>query len=164
MARAKRTDRAEARRRYRAEMAGIEDADDGVEPAAERRGATPRQGAEARKYPSPSGRIGMGAAFRQSIHPVNLRADLAALPWLVTHTKAFWLPALIRRRRPSPSRSSVGPNIVTALRSTLLRRRRRRSAAVFLAGFLAPRASWLLGAHRRRRGGHRLAIACSSCR
>ena len=39
--------------------------------------------------------ISMGTAFRQSFHPVDVRADLASLPWLVTHTYALWVPLAI---------------------------------------------------------------------
>ena len=78
MARAKRTDRAEARRRYRAEMADAEGAVEGTEGEAPS-GAAPARPAS-KQVSSPPGRLGIGAAFRQSFHPINVRADLMALP------------------------------------------------------------------------------------
>ena len=106
MARAKRTERAEARRRYRATLA--------TDPLAERRGRrrraqppaparrqavrTPRQPASRPRAYHPSGSASCDA-FRQSIRPVHVREDIAALPWITIHTKAIWLPVLITDRR-----------------------------------------------------------------
>jgi hypothetical protein len=146
VARAKRTDRAEARRRYRAEMAGTEGLDDEAVAA---EGAPATASAAGRTRPSnarpatPTGRLGIGAAFRQSIHPIDVRADLKALPRLVLD-KALWLPVLL----------TVGSTVLILVMGTesfltaLLYTYFVQSPAiggVFLAGFLAPRASWLLG-------------------
>ncbi len=93
---------------------------------------------------TPSGRIGMGTAFRQAFHPVNLRADLASLPWLATRTKALWIPLAV----------TIGGAVFIAVvgtpgaLTTLFYQYFVQPPAiggVFLAGFLAPRASWLLG-------------------
>ena len=92
MARAKRTDRAEARRRYRAEMADAEGTAEGIEGEAPS-GAAPARPAS-KQMSSPPGRLGIGAAFRQSIHPINVRADLKALPKLATD-KALCIPVAI---------------------------------------------------------------------
>ena len=145
MARAKRTDRAEARRRYRAEMAGADGVEEDVEgETAEDAASSALRGRPASKQmSSPPGRLGIGAAFRQSIHPINVRADLMALPKLVTD-KALYVPVAI----------TVGSTVLvlavgaTNFASALLYTYFIQSPAiggVFLAGFLAPRASWLLG-------------------
>jgi len=84
VARAKKTDRAEARRRARGLTA------EGTlvaEGAAAGAGTPPATGAPARP--------GLFSAFRLAIRPVNVRADLRQVPWLVTRTKAVWLPSAI---------------------------------------------------------------------
>ena len=43
----------------------------------------------------PAGRMGFAEAFRASIRPMHVRADLAVLPWIAIHTKALWVPVLI---------------------------------------------------------------------
>ena len=145
MARAKRTDRAEARRRHRAEM-GITDEPDGTTQTAP--GATTAQSARPKapspEFSSPSGRIGMGAAFKQSIHPVNVREDIAALPWLAVHTKALWLPILITIVSAVAFIFTSGNDFVTRFGFAYFVQT-PAIGSVFLAGFLAPRASWLLG-------------------
>ena len=83
MARAKRTDRAEARRRYRAEHGGRRRRR-GRRPTAKPHRAPRRHDAASQQASSPPGRLGIGAAFRQSFQPIDVRADLAALPWLAT--------------------------------------------------------------------------------
>ena len=77
---------------------------------------------------------------------VDVREDIAALPWIAIHTQALWLPLADHRRR---ARSFI---VVTERRrtrsaSSCSRTSSRRPAigGVFIAGFLAPRASWLLG-------------------
>ena len=97
---------------------------------------------------TPAGRVSITAALRLAYHPVDIRADLAALPWLVTHTKALWIPVLLTVgggiALVVASLTSTEPNVVTAL---ILQYFVQPPAigSVFLAGFLAPRASWLLG-------------------
>lgn len=147
VARAKRTDRAEARRRYRAEMAGEEGADETTDAvaASSAADAKPRPRSSSPQFSSPSGRIGMGAAFRQSIHPVNLREDLRALPWLAVHTKALWLPALITIVSAIAFTITAGSDFVTRFGFAYFVQT-PAIGSVFLAGFLAPRASWLIGA------------------
>ena len=91
MARAKRTQRADARRRYRNEQAlaaQVED-EDLDEPVADR--ATPsRPSATASTPPRP----GITSAFRTAFRPVDLRSDLRALPRLVRN-KALWIPVAL---------------------------------------------------------------------
>lgn len=86
----------------------------------------------------------MAAAFRQSIHPVNLRDDIAALPWLAIHTKALWLPVLITIVSAIAFTITSGQDFVTRFMFAYFVQT-PAIGGVFLAGFLAPRASWLLG-------------------
>ena len=147
MARAKRTNRAEARRRYRAEhgypeesaLDEVEDVEAGVAPRPVRSGA------------GQPGRMGIGAAFRQSFRPLDVRSDLRALPQLVTN-KALWLPILLTVAATAfflvvrPQVATAG-DIVTVIAVFLFQYFIQPPAigGVFIAGFLAPRASWLLG-------------------
>lgn len=156
MARAKRTDRAEARRRHRAATAAATaEGDIGIEPTPTRPATT---GSPAAKGPSgattmstPGGRLPMGTAFRQAFHPVDIRADLSAIPWLATHTKALWVPILITVAGTAAiaiaSTVTIQNTIVAALTSLIFQYFIQPPAigGVFIAGFLAPRASWLLG-------------------
>jgi hypothetical protein len=139
VARAKRTDRAEARRRYRASIVepnDIDDLDDEVVPAAPVAAKPSTNAAQGAARPS------MGAAFRSAFRPLDLRGDLRALPMLLRH-KSFLLPVIL---------SGLSVAIVPLLGANSL-----TSAffvyfaagpplgAVLLAGFLSPRASWLVG-------------------
>jgi hypothetical protein len=153
LARAKRTDRAEARRRHRAATAAV-DGDIDIEPSATpaAAGSTPaKASSSASTMSSPGGRLPMGTAFRQAFHPVDIRADLAALPWLALHTKALWLPILITLAGTAAiaiaSTVSVQNTIVAAITALIFQYFIQPPAigGVFIAGFLAPRASWLLG-------------------
>lgn len=89
----------------------------------------------------PSGRLGIASAFRQSIHSVDFRADIALLPSLL-RSKAFLIP--IALSGATAILFSVAPTQITYL---LLQYFiwAPPIGAVFLAGFLAPRASWLVG-------------------
>ena len=93
---------------------------------------------------SPAGRISMGTAFRQAFHPVDVRADLAALPWLVTHTYALWVPIAITVVGGIAVAVANDPRSITSLMYEYFVRP-PAIGGVFIAGFLAPRASWLLG-------------------
>jgi hypothetical protein len=148
VARAKRTDRAEARRRYRAEMAGPDDLGEEVADGEGGPAQTPTPNA-GRSRPStarpsaPTGRLGIAAAFRQSIHPLNVRGDLAALPGLVTN-KALYIPVLLTVGSTVLVLATGATNFLTALMFTYFIQS-PAIGGVFIAGFLAPRASWLLG-------------------
>jgi hypothetical protein len=141
VARAKRTDRAEARRRYRAEMADADGVEEGVEGESPSGAAPPRTATK--QMSSPPGRIGIGAAFRQSIHPINVRADLMALPKLATD-KALFVPVAITIGSTALVLATGATNFASALLYTYFVQS-PAIGGVFLAGFLAPRASWLLG-------------------
>ena len=148
MARAKRTDRAEARRRYRAEVAGadgLDEEDADTESAAAPSPAPGRTRASvARPAPSPTGRIGIAAAFRQSIRPLDVRGDLRALPGLVTN-KALWIPVAITIASTVLVLATGASDFLTSMLYTYFVQS-PAIGGVFIAGFLAPRASWLLGA------------------
>jgi hypothetical protein len=93
VARAKKTDRAEARRRSRAaalEAAGA-DATTGA-PAGSAKATT---STSARVGAPPAARPGIADQFRAAIRPVNVRQDLRDLPWLITRTPAVAVPSLL---------------------------------------------------------------------
>lgn len=144
MARAKRTDRAEARRRYRNEQA-LAATDVDADLASETSSAT----ATAASTPGPGARRSIGSAFREAFRPVDLRSDLRALPQLIRH-RAFWIPVLLTLAsvvlfivvRPE------GRNDLLSILTVFLFQYFIVAPAiggVFIAGFMAPRASWLLG-------------------
>lgn len=146
MARAKRTARAEARRRHRTEL-GLTDEAATVEttpsPASRDQRARP-------STPAPSGRVGIGTAFRQAFRPLDVRGDLRALPDIAIHSKALWVPIALTLLsvvlyivvRPA------GRTDIAAIATVFMFQYFLQTPAiggVFIAGFLAPRASWLLG-------------------
>lgn len=139
MARAKRTERATARRRYRAATEPtVLEAEERTSDGAPGRAAQPAR-------PSGDGvRMGIVAALRASIHPLRVREDLAALPSLVTH-RALWLPVLVTVASTVAVVATEGKNSITAILFAYFVQT-PAIGGVFLAGFLAPRASWLLGA------------------
>lgn len=80
MARAKRTDRTEARRRHRAEQAeltGAASGDGTVVPAPRDREAVPKA--------APAQRPSITASFRGAIRPLDLKGDLRALPQVLVN-------------------------------------------------------------------------------
>ncbi len=142
MARAKRTARADARRRYRAEHNLPEeslDSDDAIED-----GAAPRATSTAAAPGPNSARIGLGQAFRLSFRPLDIRGDLAALPGIAFRTKALWVPLLLVIGSTIAFAITKGEDIVTQFMFAYFIQT-PAIGGVFLAGFLAPRASWLLG-------------------
>ncbi|MEK6720122.1 MAG: hypothetical protein AABZ33_05555 [Chloroflexota bacterium] len=151
MARAKRTDRAEARRRNReAARTGAE-----VDAAGQ---ADERSTAASSRSTAPQ-RPGIRAAFRESFRPLNIREDLAALPRLIVHRSVFvpiaftvGTAVLFLAIGPSGSPTPATPGTVQVpieqIIATFLFQYFVATppvGAVFLAGFLAPRAGWLTG-------------------
>jgi hypothetical protein len=156
VARAKKTDRAEARRRHRIALAaegGItlddEELDDvDVSPPAAR--ATPVRGRPGPADPASPRPVGITAAFRTALRPANVRDDIRYLPDLILHTKAVWLPTLLvvlvvaslfvpgldQISGLAPVRALVAQTVLVP--PSLI--------APFLAGMLAPRAAYLAGA------------------
>jgi hypothetical protein len=150
VARAKRTIRAEARRRYRAEH-GLPDDTLALE-AEDIDAEAPANSRQTRQQPGQPARLGIATAFRQSFRPLDIRGDFRALPQIATRSKALWVPSLLTVGSTlvflvaRPDTSSQGD--ILAVLSTFLFQYFIQTPAiggVFIAGFLAPRASWLLG-------------------
>lgn len=144
MARAKRTARADARRRYRAEHNLPEESEAVVEASSAAATARGKGGTPARPASDAPARIGIGAAFRLSFRPLDLRGDIAALPFLLTRTKALWLPLLLVVGSTIAFAITKGEDLVTQFMFAYFVQT-PAIGGVFIAGFLAPRASWLLG-------------------
>lgn len=151
MARAKRTDRADARRRYRAELAARssderEPAEDGdAAPDATRATRSARRGRPDASTRTETTRPGFLDGFRSALQPANIRDDIAVAPTILRANKLLWIPFLL----------VVGSGIV-ALVPTLGAYQIPAFMvqtfifpppliAPFLAGLLAPRAGWLFG-------------------
>lgn len=146
MARAKQTVRAEARRRYRLAANMTEDDAsgelDGETPAT----AAPVSGKPAqpsRPAQAASGRPGFLSAFRNAYHPAHLREDLRALPKLLTSRALLAGLALVLVGAaaafafPGYTGSAFAWELLVLPGSAL--------GPQLLAGFFAPRASYLLG-------------------
>lgn len=150
MARAKRTDRAEARRRYRAQLAA-EGREDELDPSeddepgreAPTPGRPPQRRAAATPPPAPA-RPGIGSAFRAAFRPANFGEDIAAIPQLIRH-RSVWLPALISIGTMVVLLVTGGRDVISALVYQYFIVT-PPIGAIFLSGFLAPRASYLTGA------------------
>lgn len=164
MARAKRTDRAEARRRYRetvsedlvidgeaTDSADTSSASSTVRPAAKRGVPPPRPGAsraggsDGPALP-PVGRPSFTAAFRAAARPLNVRSDIAYIPTLVLRTRAVWIPsaAAIGAGVLFLASQPLGSNQLANLALQLFVLP-PTIAGSFLAGVLAPRATYIAG-------------------
>ena len=154
MARAKRTDRTEARRRHRSEQT-VTNGTAAVATAGEFKASTPAkrqtQAAQGERPERPS----VTAAFRAAFRPVDLSGDLRALPRLLIHW-SFWGPALAtiaasavfivwsQGWQADVPASTLGTIAVLALQMFVYPVPAPAGTA-FIAGFGAPRASWLIG-------------------
>jgi hypothetical protein len=152
VARAKRTERAEARRRHRAAFADqpaggdleANDVDDAPGATPPSRGpATPRSRPASSAGASAVQRPGIATAFRSSFRPLDVRGDLQALPRLVRHW-SFYVPVVLSgvavvlyQYFPRESLAYAFFGYFAGITPF---------GAVLLAGFFAPRASWLVGA------------------
>lgn len=139
MARAKRTDRSDARRRWRQTHAAEPEEPEAVVPAADRAApptSTSRSASSAQERPSITG------AFRKAYHPARIREDIAALPSLLV-TRAFLISlALVIGGTVAVV---VAPdNVATSLAFQALVVP-PAMAPIFIVGFFARRASYLLG-------------------
>ena len=148
MARAKQTGRSEARRRYRQSTAPLDaegegellEAAEDAEPERPTAKAAPARPADNR---APSGRVGFGASFRLAYHPPNIREDIRTLPRtlrsrgfiagiaMVLGAGALWYAY------PAYSGTFQVWQLLVLPGSAL--------APQLVAGFFAPRASYLLG-------------------
>lgn len=158
MARAKRTHRTEARRRYRAVRAEIEAAEneDADEPESESRSGST---AHTRSRPSSTasgGRLGIAAAFRAAMRPLDWRADVQELPRLARHwsllvpvaasiasSVLFIAATASAPDAKNPPSDTLGTIAIVLYQFFVIP---PPMAAAFLAGLGAPRASWLIGA------------------
>jgi hypothetical protein len=149
VARAKQTDRAEARRRYRQTAAAdaTESEDSGAElDYGERKpDAGPKGAARPARTPdrAPSGRVGVFDSFRLAYHPAHLREDLRALPELL-RSRAFLagtglllVGGIAWLLFPARSGSALAWELLVVPGSAL--------APQLVGGFFAPRASYLIG-------------------
>lgn len=142
MARAKRTARAEARRRYRAAL-DEEQLEGTDELEAEDEVARPARSAPRRAATQPPAqRPSILAAFRTSFRPIDLRSDLRALPKLLM-SKAFLIPLDLS------GLAFIGillqPSALTVFFYQYFSYQ-FPVAAVFATGFFSKQAGWLLGA------------------
>lgn len=151
MARAKQTGRAEARRRYR-QTVTAQDAEEGGEGAAEldygerKPGAGTGRAASKESRPDdrqPTGRVGFMDAFRLAYRSPHVLEDLRALPSLLV-TRGFLaamglivLGAAVVLAFPNYTGSRFAWELLVFPGSAL--------APQLVAGFFAPRASYLLG-------------------
>lgn len=152
MARAKRTDRAEVRRRYRAELAelaelSVEQETDGEagpsESPASREVRQPRSSSQAGSAAQP--RVGFLASLRSAYQVADVRADLRALPSLL-RGRAFLVPAGLSVASTIVALVTIGtPNFIAAL-LVMLFLGPLPIGSIYTAGVLAPRASYLMGA------------------
>jgi hypothetical protein len=150
VARAKHTARAEARRRHRqltaetaaAERGELEALDEDLEEAESQPAGRGRPPAPAEKR-DPNARLGFGAAFREAYRPAKVREDLVMLPKLIT-TRGFiaatllvLLGAAVVLVFPGYDGSAFAFELLVWPGSAI--------APQLVAGFFAPRASYLLG-------------------
>jgi hypothetical protein len=138
LARAKNTERSAARRRHR-EQVRVAAAE--VVPSAER---TATEAAQAPPGP------GAGDAIRSMFRLPDVRADLAMLPGMLLRTKKLWIPFAMLLASfvlavlyaegliPDAVEGIVGLYVELTLPPTAL-------FVFFIGGFLAPRASYLVG-------------------
>lgn len=157
MARAKRTARADARRRHRAQFGDAgepaEAEDQLVEDTPSRsaeRGAPvstarsrPRDRGDQLAPPRPAAAGGIRNAFKAAFRPLDLRTDVRMLPRLLAH-RAFWLPALLSAATAVAVVAFRGQELISQFALTYFVFP-PPVGALFLAGFLAPRASYLIG-------------------
>lgn len=170
MARAKRTDRADARRRYRATQAPIpddalDDVDDAdadadaetpaedaprsrsAQSASQRGGGTAgRSAGSAQPVFSPGQRPSFTASFRAAARPFNVRQDIAYIPDMALHSHAVWAPAAAAVGSGALFLASqpLGSNPIANLLFQLFVLP-PTIAGSFLAGILAKRATYIAG-------------------
>jgi hypothetical protein len=161
VARAKRTDRTEARRRYRAEQAALAEADPTGEAA-----ATQALKASANSTPiAPPTRPSIMGAVRGAYRPLDLRSDLRALPqvvtnwgfllaigltivagvWFVVAYSAGMTAIPVGTATPEQLQAVVGDNTIPLFLGQMAFLTPPPAIGAFLIGFTAKRASWLGG-------------------
>ena len=162
MARAKRTDRTEARRRYRAEQAALVDEDpalEGDEPATRSTSDSKAASAPAAARPS------IMAAVRGAYRPLDLPGDLRALPqvlvnvgflgavgltiiagaWFVLAYNEGMAAIPVGTATSEQLQAVVGTNTIPLFLGQMAFLTPPPALGAFLIGFTAKRASWLGG-------------------
>lgn len=146
MARAKRTDRSDARRRWRQAHAGEPEEPEAIEPAPDQAAgsATRASGPASTSRSASSGqeRPSITGAFRNAYHPARIRDDLATLPSLLV-TRAFLISVALVVGGTVAVAIAPG-NVATNLAFQALVVP-PAMAPIFIVGFFARRASYLLG-------------------
>jgi hypothetical protein len=154
LARAKRTDRTEARRRHRVEQTAVTSGGAAVATAGELPVSTGRSGAS--NQAAPAERPSVTAALRGAFRPVDIRGDLKALPRLLIHW-SFWGPALatiastvVYIAVAQSQSAATAPTdqswvLVNLAFQMFVFPLPAPAGTSFIAGFGAPRASWLIG-------------------
>jgi hypothetical protein len=160
VARAKRTERTEARRRHRAEQAALAE----LEPGAEDDAPAGTVSSKSPSKPTPAQRPGIMASFRGAMRPLDLVGDLKAAPQVllnwgflaavaVTAAAAAWFvlaynDAMAALPAGTPTQEQleavVGTNTIPYFVGTMALQPPPAIGA-FLIGFTARRASWLGG-------------------
>ena len=157
MARAKRTDRAEARRKYRAYLQAQEETGaegSGEEAPTDSAGASsakPARGPERKPQPTiqPGQRLGLFAAARAAYRQPHYLDDLRNVRSLVFRTNAIWPVVIVCAiagaytvagiDKTGKTNDPIIPSLVTFLFAPV------PLLPPMLAGFLAPRSTWLAG-------------------
>jgi hypothetical protein len=149
VARAKRTDRAEARRRNRAAFADPLAADETTDPEAPgadgpstRPAPSGRSRTAAAGAAAPPPRPSLSSAFRSSFRPLDLRGDLRALPQIVTHW-SLYVPIIVAGLSVALV-PFLGPASIAGVAFGYFSGAAPFGTA-FIAGLFAPRASYLVG-------------------
>lgn len=145
LARAKRTERAEARRRYREAMAaqaeGTPDPDIEV-PAAAKPQRQPKAvpGTTIAVAERPS----FFATFRAAVRPADVPGDLRALPRLLISPAVLVPMAIVAASTAIALIPDLSDNVITSFVVQLFLQPPALAIA-FIGGWLAPRGSWLIG-------------------
>lgn len=153
MARAKRTDRAEARRKYRAYLLEQEEAAVAEQSgAAATAGPKPVRSRDPRVQQAPiqpGARLGMGAAAKAAYRTTHYRDDIRTAPALIFRSNAIWPAAVISiagaaylaQRVASGTYGSdpIAPLLYQFLFLPV------PLLPPMIAGFFAPRSAWLAG-------------------
>jgi hypothetical protein len=147
VARAKRTDRADARRRYRSEQAalGTAETDTTDDPTSGRRPERTQKRAAEPSRSGSTGRPSIVEGFRSSLKPANIREDIAAAPGILRTTPLLWIPIVLV---VVSGVIALIPGLGTYQIPVFLVQTfvfPPPLIAPFLAGLLAPRAGWLFG-------------------
>lgn len=143
MARAKRTQRADARRRYREAMAAQADgAETTTEVPSAAASQRPSKAAPA-SAPTPE-RPSFFGTFRAAMQPADVRGDLRYLPRLLI-TPAVLVPiAIVIAATVVASLPGATENVLVVFAVQLFLQPPALAIA-FIGGWLAPRGSWLVG-------------------